>query len=406
VPPIPTQPYNNVTGAEFAQSINSIYEEIITWRKNLFLVPSGQNGKKMIKLLSEWMALYNNNTSFQGIALKVFMVLPSLLLQKPSPKSKAKDNTKALALRLNIWQEGKLSDLIRDGKIIQSKLTSTKRKSSEDVTRIFSKLMFLGKVSAALKFLDESSQNGVLPPTVEVVEMLKEKHPPAETIQPESLLNGPLFENINPIYFAGIDEQTILKAAMQTKGSCGPSHVDSDQFRRILCSKHFNAEGKDLRDQIAVFAQKIATERLDPSTLESYTPNRLIPLNKDPGVRPIGVGEVLRRIVGKSIAWSIQEEVQEAVGPLQVSSGLKGGAEAAIHAMRTVFDSDATDAVILVDAANAFNRLNRQVALHNIRYICHPFSQVLINTYRVPARLLIIGGGEIKSLEGTTQGTL
>jgi hypothetical protein len=159
--------------------------------------------------------------------------------------------------------------------------------------------MFLGKVSAVLKFLEESRQNGVLPPTP-VVEMLQEKHPPAETIQPESLLNGPLFENINPIHFAGIDEQTILKAAMQTKGSCGYSNVDSDQFRRILCSKHFNAEGKD---QIALFAQKIATECLDPSTLESYTPNRLIPLNKDPVVSPIGVGEVLRRI----IAWPIQE---------------------------------------------------------------------------------------------------
>ena len=143
---------------------------------------------------------------------------------------------------------------------------------------------------------------------------------------------------------------------------------------------------------------------LDQSTLEPYTSCRLIPLNKNPGVRPIGVGEVLQIIVGKTIAWSLQDEIQEAAGPLQVSSGLKGGAEAAIHAMRTIFDSEGTDAVILVDAANAFNRLNRQVALHNIRYLCHPFSQVLINTYRVPSRLLIIGGGEIQSLEGTTQG--
>ena len=112
----------------------------------------------------------------------------------------------------------------------------------------------------------------------------------------------------------------------------------------------------------------------------------------------------MRRVVGKTIAWVLRDEVQEAAGPLQVSSGIKGGAEAAIHAMRSIFESDATDAVILVDAANAFNRLDRQVALHNIQYICHPFSQVLINTYRIPSRLFIIGGGEIKSHEGTTQG--
>ena len=72
--------------------------------------------------------------------------------------------------------------------------------------------------------------------------------------------------------------------------------------------------------------------------------------------------------------------------------------------MRSIFDADDTDAVILVDASNAFNRLNKQIALHNIQYSCHPMSQALINTYRAPSRLFIIGGGEIKSLEGTTQG--
>ena len=67
---ISSQAYNNTPGAEFADSINAIYEEIIKWRKNLFLIPSGQQGRKVIKLLSEWLTLYNNDT-FQGIAIKV-----------------------------------------------------------------------------------------------------------------------------------------------------------------------------------------------------------------------------------------------------------------------------------------------------------------------------------------------
>ena len=123
----------------FADSINVIYEEIIRWRKNLFLLPSGQYGKKMITLLSEWIGLYNNDTCFQGIALKVFMVIPALMMQKPSAKSKTRDHVKLLSQRLDLWQEGKLLDLLREGKIIQSKLQSSKRRSSEDVTRIFSK---------------------------------------------------------------------------------------------------------------------------------------------------------------------------------------------------------------------------------------------------------------------------
>ena len=36
-------------------------------------------------------------------------------------------------------------------------------------------------------------------------------------------------------------------------------------------------------------------------TIETFLSCRLIPLDKNPGLRPIGVGEVLRRIAGKVI---------------------------------------------------------------------------------------------------------
>ena len=58
---------------------------------------------------------------------------------------------------------------------------------------------------------------------------------------------------------------------------------------------------------------------------------------------------------------------------------------------------------ILVDASNPFHSLNRKGALH-IQIILPKFLTVLINTYRLPVRLFIQGGGEIRSVEGTTQG--
>ena len=127
---------------------------------------------------------------------------------------------------------------------------------------------------------------------------------------------------------------------------------------------------KDLREELACFARKIAKDILDPTTLEPYTACRLIPLDKAPGekelqIRPIGVGEVLRRIVGKTIAWAHSEDMQEAAGSLQVSTGLKGGSEA-IHAMKDLYERECTDAVILVDAENAFNKLRWHYTTFNI----------------------------------------
>ena len=182
------------------------------------------------------------------------------------------------------------------------------------------------------------------------------------------------------------------------------SSMNAEQYRLILTSKYFKTHGGNLRAQIAKFARIIATRYINPEYLEAYTSCRLIPLDKNPGIRPIGIGEVLRRIVGKSISWALKSDIQEAAGPLQVASGLKSGAEAAIHFMREAFQNDESDAVILVDAENAFNSLNRSVLLHNIQVLCPAFSTIAINTYRTPSRLILPGGDEIHSCEGTTQG--
>ena len=121
-------------------------------------------------------------------------------------------------------------------------------------------------------------------------------------------------------------------------------------------------------------------------------------------IRPIGFGEVLRRIVGKTIAGFLKEEIKEASGPLQVCTGHSAGSEAATHAMSQVFVEEGTDGILLIDASNAFNQMNRSVALHNIQITCKEMSLYIINTYRSPSRFFICGGGKILSQEGTTQG--
>ena len=99
-------------------------------------------------------------------------------------------------------------------------------------------------------------------------------------------------------------------------------------------------------------------------------------------MRPIGVGEVVRRIIGKAVLATIKMDILEAAGPLQLCAGQDAGCEAAIHAMRSLFADENTESVLLVYASNAFNSLNRQVALCNISILCPSLAVILINTYR------------------------
>ena len=102
----------------------------------------------------------------------------------------------------------------------------------------------------------------------------------------------------------------------------------------------------------------------------------------------------------------LRPELIESAGPLQTCAGMPGGTEAAIHAMREIFNNDDTEAMILVDAENAFNSLNRKAALLNINAICPEIAKYLVNTYRSPSKLFVNGtnGSYIMSEEGTTQG--
>ena len=111
---------------------------------------------------------------------------------------------------------------------------------------------------------------------------------------------------------------------------------------------------------------------------------------------PIGVGEVVRCILRKALLRIIGQDIQEVAGPLQLCAGC----EAAVHALRRSFESPDCEAVLLVDASNAFNRQN---ALRNILHLCPTLSTILINSYCSDIPLLI-DGEAVMSSEGTTQG--
>ena len=119
-------------------------------------------------------------------------------------------------------------------------------------------------------------------------------------------------------------------------------------------------------------AKRLCTDLVDPCGLSPFTACRLIALDKDPGVRPISICETARRIVSKAILHVIRDDIQEVTGFIQLCAGQRTGIEAVIHATRLRFSSEETEGVLLVDASNAFNSLNRQAALHNIRSCALP----------------------------------
>ena len=107
-------------GISFCSKIDDVYEKIVHWKHNLFEVPNGRAEEDFVNELSCLLEGYNDSTTLECIALKAAMVLSSLLLQRPDPKSKPKDHTRCLNKRLRKWLEGDVDSLMHECLSIQN----------------------------------------------------------------------------------------------------------------------------------------------------------------------------------------------------------------------------------------------------------------------------------------------
>ena len=393
------------------QSVDTIYNETVHWKRNLFKTPSGKAGRLFVQEITRLLTAFSEKTALEGIAMKAAMIMPALLLQNPHQRSNSKQHSALLERRLKLWSQGDMESLLNEGRTIQQEVNKKRGKrerQNQDVARSFAKQMMEGKVKAAMRSIENDSSGGQLqlnatacpsnPATVR--EVLKEKHP--QRCQPNSsaIITAQATEP-HPILYDKIDGHLIHSIALKMDGSAGPSGLDVAAWKRLCTS--YKTASTDLCNALASATRRICTELVDPIVIMPLVACRLIALDKCPGVRPIGVGETMRRIMNKTIATVLRDEIQEAAGPLQVCAGQIAGCEAAIHAMRRIHESQDTEAVILADASNAFNSLNCEVALRNISHLCPSLSKALINTYRedIP---LYIDGETTFSQEGTTQG--
>jgi hypothetical protein len=395
-------------GQEIREIIEPLYNEVVHWRRNIFMPPSGAATKQMIKECTKLIYEVVNNAPGTDISFYALMIMPHLLLQRPTPKSKSKQHVAALNKRMILWRDGKLEELVAEGRTIQRRLQRIQRGASDTKGEAenFANLMRAGKVKPAMRLLT-SKPTGILSMNSETMGLLQEKHPEASETSEDAIVSGPK-EYINPIIYESIDASLIRKMACTTKGSAGPSGLDADAWRKLLTHRSYGNDAIDLCKAIAALARKLCSidyskQDISPN-LEAFTASRLIPLKKNPGVRPIGVGEVLRRIIGSAVMNILAEDVQAACGPLQLCAGQRAGCEAAIHALKRIHDSQQSEAVLMVDAENAFNRLNRKVMLANTEILCPTMATFVRNCYSTSPSMFVTGGVKIKSNEGTTQG--
>ncbi len=304
-----------------------------------------------------------------------------------------------------------------------------------------------GEVRAAVRMVTNRGTGGPYRPNDldsksgwPVIDVLREKHP--ECIVPsewdfDAYLDAADLLDTMPVYCY---EECIAKAAARLSGGAGPCGVEAELLKHwLLC---YGAHSELLREAMAKWVDWLSNGSPPYAAYRAVNTVWTVALDKCPGVRPLGIGEVWMRLWSDCCHMKTKAAETTACGNTQLCAGLRSGIEANLHAVCAIWpqsagwtedgaleeeddgdpSSDTTlrrrirakdvlapgtdpgaaeDAAFsryepgtgfgsaLFDARNGFNELNRYLMLWNVAHHWNRGSRFAFNRYRHWVRCLV-----------------
>ena len=431
-----------------------------------YAVPKGKEGKRFLVMLTN---------EFRGARERHWnsekpLVFVATILQTTPGVRRAKDIRRRLANRMDLWDLGCFAALVDDTEgEIRSRIRSTRTPDDEAVARAYNAKVLSGRLRSACRNLTSRGGGGVLQPDDTctktgrpVVEVLHSKHPDLREPPSVGTATG-AFEPYGAVPMpipVDITADDVEAVATRLSGAAGPGGTDAVDLRNWLL--RFGKESEALRVEMALWATWLANGNPPWAAIRALMAARLVALDKEPGVRPVGIGEIYRRLFAKCLLRVIGSQATAACGNYNLCAGLPAGIEGAVHAIRELFEEqeaaaqlqatapftqppapesderdesadDALDAsddadmpallprapqgenddeeptgVLQVDARNGFNELGRKAMLWTVRHRWANGSRFAMNCYRHASMLILRRQGGscelLLSREGVTQG--
>ncbi|CEM07930.1 unnamed protein product [Vitrella brassicaformis CCMP3155] len=274
-----------------------------------------------------------------------FLICANTVLYRAPDVTAQEDIYKTMERRMDQWEEGDIEQLVQETERNDALLATIpvdEKDANAATLRQFRRLIEKGEIHGRT-----------------VREVLESKHPAQRDPDPSCFIDQPL----PPLTHVEITANHIEPAARATKRGAGPLGGESLVWRSLLLK--FGPVSAELRSELAAQTTFLANEIVPWEQVQAVRSCRLIGLDKQPRVRPIGIGEVPMRMMAKAMYWVFGVDVEIACGEVEC--------------------------VLLVDATNAFNSTSRPAALWNACVLWPRCSRFLFNTYRGHAALYMSG---------------
>ena len=264
--------------------------------------------------------------------------------------------------RFERWRSGEYAALWYEA----DSMKQAKYKSNSTMEALASRaktLCLQGQFGRAAKIL---SLEGIAPDNRKTLIELKKLHPEGNAI-------------LEPLedYSCGAYQFDEGKVVLQLQSfskftAAGPSKMYPEHLlHAINCS--ISDQSKRAMNSLTKLVNLASRGQLPSFVAPAFCSATLTALNKKKtGIRPIAVGEVIRRLVAKCIAKEAAIEAVELFGSKQLGVAVKGGAESIAHATKITFErmkSVKSGGILQIDFRNGFNSVKRSQLLGSTKVL-------------------------------------
>ena len=267
----------------------------------------------------------------------------------------AKDKLKE---RFDLFQSGRWKQLLGSSVAFdeEASIQSTRKGRTQNhgdlehrVNRAWSRVQ-MGELRAGRQALEGAD---LAPGTAETLRLLRQRPDRPRDQLPVELVNQ------MPVRRLAMDEDRFAANLRSSrKGTAGgPSGMTNEHLRPLL---------ENPRDTHLFFraCEILATSEVPDNVATVLRRGRRTALQKPGGgVRGIVAGNVIRRLVARTIAQQLGETVERVTAPFQYALSTKAGCECVAHALQGLTDLDPEATVLSIDGISAYDFISWRAML-------------------------------------------
>ena len=309
-----------------------LFNRVISYSHPMHRPPSGHMGNTFItNQAKEWKLARTQVENSERV-----LIYAACILRKERGINRSAAIKRQITRRMDLWDAGKIAELAEE--IVRAeKAGESKGAAPEDddaITRRFHPMLVDGRLRVAVRWATSRSSGGMLSPADTdskkgrpIINVLRDKHPDCRTPDLEKDKLASFEEYLPPRDGTPLDCDQEIVQDVRNKFSDGVSPSSVDRLALKYWLLRYGKHSQVLREELAVWVEWLRNTAPPLAAYLALQTCRLVALDKQLGVRPVGIGEIWKQVIAK---WALKvcgEDAKASCSSTNLCAGLEAGIE-------------------------------------------------------------------------------